>query len=53
MLKWALIFLVIAIIAGLFGFNKVAGASAGVSKMLFFIIIIIIVLAFLFGSRLF
>ena len=53
MLKWAFIFLVIAIIAGLFGFKGIAGASAGVSKLLFFIIAVIVVLGLLFGSMFF
>lgn len=53
MLRWAIIFLVIAIIAGLLGFNRVSGAAGGISKFLFLIILIIVVLAFLFASRLF
>ena len=53
MLKWALVFLLIAVIAGLFGFNSLAGVSMGLSKMLFFIIIFVIILAIVFGSMFF
>lgn len=53
MLKWALIFLVIALVASLFGFGGIANLSAGISKFLFFIIAVIIVLALIFGSKLF
>jgi uncharacterized membrane protein YtjA (UPF0391 family) len=35
LLKWALIFFVIALIAGAFGFTGVAGASASMAKIMF------------------
>ena len=37
MLYWALVFLVIALVAGALGFGGIAGASAGIAKILFFI----------------
>jgi uncharacterized membrane protein YtjA (UPF0391 family) len=37
MLKWALIFAIVALIAGGLGFGGVAGAAAGVAKILFFL----------------
>jgi uncharacterized membrane protein YtjA (UPF0391 family) len=37
MLKWALIFAVVALVAGALGFGGVAGAAAGVAKILFFL----------------
>jgi uncharacterized membrane protein YtjA (UPF0391 family) len=49
MLRWAAIFLVIAIIAALFGFGGIAGAAAGIAKTLFFIFIAICVVLFLIG----
>ncbi|HEU5115812.1 MAG TPA: DUF1328 domain-containing protein, partial [Isosphaeraceae bacterium] len=36
MLKWALIFLVIAGIAALFGFTNIAEGAADIAKWLFF-----------------
>lgn len=53
MLKWAFVFLLIAIIAGLFGFNSIAGVSMGLSKLLFFIIMFLIILVIVFGSMFF
>lgn len=44
MLKWALVFLVVAIIAGIFGFGGIAGASAGIAQALFFIFLILFVI---------
>jgi uncharacterized membrane protein YtjA (UPF0391 family) len=37
MLKWALIFLVVGLIAGALGFTGVAGAAVGFAKILFFL----------------
>ena len=36
MLRWTLIFLVVAIVAAVFGFGGVAAASAGIARILFF-----------------
>ena len=44
MIKYAIVFAIIAIIAGLFGFTGVAVASAGIAKVLFFIAITVFVL---------
>ena len=37
MLRWALIFFLISIFAGLFGFTRTSAATAGVARLLFFI----------------
>ena len=50
MLSYALIFLVIAIIAGLLGFGVIASTFAGVAKILFFVFIILFIASLLFGS---
>jgi uncharacterized membrane protein YtjA (UPF0391 family) len=39
MLRWALIFLVVAIIAGALGFTGVSVAAAGIAKVLFWVFI--------------
>ena len=49
MLYWALVFLVIAIIAALFGFGVIASAAAGIAKMLFFIFLVVFVISLIFG----
>ena len=51
MLKWAAVFFVIALIAGVFGFGNIAGASYGIAKVLFFVFVVIFVLLLIFGLR--
>lgn len=41
MLRWALIFFIVAIVAGLLGFGNIAGAATGIAKILFFIFLIV------------
>ena len=41
MLKLALFFLVVSLVAALFGITGIATASAGIAKILFFIFIVI------------
>lgn len=36
MLRWALIFFIVAIVAAFLGFGGIAGAAAGVAKLLFY-----------------
>lgn len=49
MLRWAVIFLVIGLIAGLLGFTSVAGASIAIAKILFFIFMVIFVVLLIAG----
>jgi uncharacterized membrane protein YtjA (UPF0391 family) len=49
MLRWSAIFLVIALVAALFGFGGSAGAAADIVKFLFFLFIGIVVILFLLG----
>lgn len=51
MLYWAVVFLVIAIVAALFGFGGIATASAGIAKILFVVFLIVFIVALLFGLR--
>ena len=56
MLKWAIIFLVISLIAGALGFTGIAAGAARISKILFgiflAIFIILLVLALMAGEAL-
>jgi uncharacterized membrane protein YtjA (UPF0391 family) len=56
MLKWAVIFLIIAVIAGIFGFTDVEAASAGIAKVLFGIFMVLflgaVVIGLVIGKRL-
>lgn len=45
MLGWALTFLVVALIAALFGFGGIASASAGIAQILFFVFLALFVIA--------
>ena len=40
MLRWTITFLIIAIIAAVFGFGGIAASAAGIAKILFFITIV-------------
>ena len=44
MLKWSLIFFVVAIIASIFGFGGISQDLAGIARILFFIFIIVFVI---------
>ncbi len=46
-LSWVVIFLILALVAGLLGFGGLAGSFAGIAKILFIIFIVIVILAFL------
>ena len=45
MLKWSVIFLVVALIAGIFGFFGIVEAAASIAKVLFFIFIVLFVIS--------
>jgi len=49
MLRWAVIFLVIALVAALFGFTGIASAAAGIAKFLFFLFLVICLVLFIAG----
>jgi uncharacterized membrane protein YtjA (UPF0391 family) len=43
MLKWALIFFLISLVAGFFGFTNVAAGTRTIARVLFFIALIVFV----------
>lgn len=49
MLKWAVVFLLIAIVAGIFGFTGVEEASATIAKVLFGIFLVLFLGAVFIG----
>lgn len=51
MLQAAIIFLVIALAAALFGFGGIAGAAAGIAQILFWVFLVLFVLTLIFGRR--
>ena len=52
MLKWALIFLLIAVVAGIFGFSGVEEAAATIAQWLFGIFLVLFVGALVIGLAL-
>jgi len=49
MIKWALIFFIVSVIAGFFGFTNVAAETRGIAKILFFIALVIFLVVLVFG----
>ena len=49
MIKWAIIFAIISIIAGIFGFSGIAADSAGIAKILFGIAIVVFLILLVLG----
>ena len=50
MLHYAVVFLVIALIAALFGFTSVYVAAAGIAKILFFVFLVLFVISLISGG---
>jgi len=53
MLKWAAIFLVISIVAAMFGFTNIAGSALDIAKVLFGIFLILALILFVCGLSIF
>ena len=51
MLRWALAFFVVAIVAGIFGFAGIAQNAEGIGKVLFFLFLVLAVVSLFFGRR--
>ncbi len=45
MLGWALAFLILALLAALFGFGGIAESFAGIAQILFFIFLVLLVIS--------
>lgn len=50
MLRWALGFLVLALIAAVFGFGGVAAVATDAARLLFFAFIVLFIAALVFGA---
>lgn len=53
MIKWAIIFAILGLIAGALGFGDLGGAFIGIAKFLFFAALAIAVVLFLLGVTIF
>lgn len=52
MLYWALVFFIVAIIAGVLGFGVVAGAAAAVARVFFFVFVVLLLVSLIAGRAL-
>jgi uncharacterized membrane protein YtjA (UPF0391 family) len=52
-LKWALIFLLISIAAGVLGFTGISAASADIARFLFYIFVVIFLVLLVLGLTIF
>ncbi|MDP8995241.1 MAG: DUF1328 domain-containing protein [Pseudomonadota bacterium] len=50
MLKWAITFLVIALVLALLGFGGIAGAAVEIAKIIFFVAIVLFLISVLAGA---
>src|SRR4051794_23468155 len=51
MLRWAVIFLVIALVAAALGFGGIAGDAAGIAKILFVVFLVVAAISLVLGRR--
>jgi len=49
MLNWAIIFFIVSLVAGYFGFTGVASGAKSIAKVLFVIAIVIFLIVLVFG----
>jgi uncharacterized membrane protein YtjA (UPF0391 family) len=49
MLRWALIFFIVALVAALFGFTNIGVAAASIARILFFLFLILFLFALVAG----
>jgi uncharacterized membrane protein YtjA (UPF0391 family) len=49
MLRWALVFLVFALVAALFGFTGIAGESMAIARILFFVFLVVFAISLMYG----
>jgi uncharacterized membrane protein YtjA (UPF0391 family) len=49
MLRWAAVFFIIAIIAGILGFGGIASGSAEIAKILFFFFVVVFAVSLIWG----
>jgi uncharacterized membrane protein YtjA (UPF0391 family) len=50
-LRYALIFLIVAVVAGVFGFGGIAGEAAWIAKVLVFVFLILFVASLVLGRK--
>jgi uncharacterized membrane protein YtjA (UPF0391 family) len=51
MLSWAVTFLIIALVAAVFGFGGIASGATSIAQILFFVFLVLFVVSLLMGRR--
>jgi uncharacterized membrane protein YtjA (UPF0391 family) len=51
LLKWALIFFLVSVVAGILGFTGISAASADVARFLFYVFVVIFLVLLILGLR--
>lgn len=49
MLRWALIFLIVALVAALFGFGGIVAAAVEIARILFFLFLVLFLVSLIMG----
>jgi uncharacterized membrane protein YtjA (UPF0391 family) len=52
-LKWALIFFLVSIVAGILGFTGISAASADIARFLFYVFVVIFLVLLILGLTIF
>jgi uncharacterized membrane protein YtjA (UPF0391 family) len=53
LLKWAIVFFIISLVAALFGFGGIAQGAADIARVLFFIFLAICLVLFILGMTIY
>jgi uncharacterized membrane protein YtjA (UPF0391 family) len=53
MLRWTAIFLIIAVVAAIFGFTNIAAGAAAIAKTIFFIFLVLVLVSAILGLTVF
>jgi uncharacterized membrane protein YtjA (UPF0391 family) len=53
LLKWALIFFLVSVVAGILGFTGISAASADVARFLFYVFVVIFLVLLILGLTIF
>ena len=53
LLKWALVFFLISVVAGILGFTGISAASADIARILFYIFVVIFLVLLILGLTIF
>jgi uncharacterized membrane protein YtjA (UPF0391 family) len=53
LLKWALIFFLVSVVAGILGFTDISAASADIARFLFYVFVVIFLVLLILGLTIF